>query len=270
MSPSFLEEILRKVRSFLSWIFLCLLSSRPLLAGPPFVTDDPEPVEESHFEINMAAQGSTIHGGGSGNLPNLDVNYGLWQDTQIHVGLYGPYDYGSGQGSHYGYGDTEFGLKYRFVEEDDEGWRPQVALYPSTDLPSGNAREGLGAGHRKIFLPLWLQKSVGDWESFGGGGYWLNQGTDDRDYWFVGWALLRKFSEAWTLGGEIFHQSADLRAVPAPSGNGLSDRASTGFNLGGYYNLDEDDHIIFTFGRGLQAISGTNQFSYYVGYQVVF
>jgi hypothetical protein len=37
---------------------LALLSAAPALAGPPFVTDDPEPVDYQHFEINTAMQGT--------------------------------------------------------------------------------------------------------------------------------------------------------------------------------------------------------------------
>jgi hypothetical protein len=239
-------------------------------AGPPFVTDDPEPVEYRHFEINTAAQATYVRGGHSGALPTVDVNYGPAPDTQVHVGLSAPYAAADGQSTAVGYGDTEFGLKYRFVAEDEEGWRPQLAIYPNIDLPSGNAHEALGAGHVRVLLPVWAQKSVGDWTTYGGAGYWLNQSGDSRNYWFMGWALLRKFSEEWTLGFELFHQTGDLRTEPAASGNGVSSRSSSGFNFGGYYNLDEDDHIMFTFGKGLQNVADTNRFSYYVGYQVVF
>jgi len=233
----------------------------PALAGPPFVTDDPEPVDYQHFEINTAMQGTYFKDGRVGNWPNLDINYGLLPDVQFHVNLFAPFAKLSGDSFRYGYGDSEIGVKYRFIEEDEEGWRPQVAIYPAIDLPTGIAREGLGAGHTRVFLPVWAQKSFGDWTTYGGGGYWLNQHADtDRNYWFMGWTLLRKFSEEWTLGGEIFHQTADQ----------VGGRASSGFNLGGYYNFNEENHIIFTFGRGLQNVEETNRFSYYVGYQLGF
>jgi hypothetical protein len=249
---------------------LLLFSVKPALAGPPFVTDDPEPADYQHFEINTALQGTSFKGGSSSNLPNIDINYGLLPDTQFHVGLFAPLETLDGQPAHYGYGDTEVGLKYRFIQEDEEGWRPQVAIYPNIEIPTGNARQGLGAGHDKIYLPLWVQKSFGDWQTYGGGGYWLNQSADDKNYWFAGWALLRKFSEEWTLGVEVFHQTADLKHEPELVGDGISSRASSAFNIGGYYNLNEDNHIIFTVGRGLQNVTATNQFSYYVGYQVIY
>jgi len=238
-----------------------LSAAAPALAGPPFVTDDPEPVDYQHFEINTAMQATYFKDGRVGDWPNMDINYGLLPDVQFHVNLFAPFAKVSGDSFRYGYGDTEVGLKYRFIEEDEEGWRPQVAIYPAIDLPTGLAREGLGVGHTRVFLPVWAQKSFGDWTTYGGGGYWLNQhGDTDRNYWFMGWTLLRKFSEEWTLGGEIFRQTA----------NQVGGRASSGFNLGGYYNFNEENHIIFTFGRGLQNAEETNRFSYYIGYQLGF
>ena len=237
-----------------------LLAGVPAWAGPPFVTDDPEPVEYQHFEINSAMQGTYFKDGRAGAWPTVDANYGLLPDVQFHVGLFGSFATGEGQSFHYGFGDTELGVKVRFIDEDEEGWRPQVAVYPITQFPTGQASKALGSGHQRTILPVWVQKSFGDWTTYGGGGYWLNQHEEtDRNYWFFGWVLLRKITEEWTLGGELFHQTADT----------VGGRASTGFNLGGYYNFDETDHLIFTFGRGIQDVD-SNRFSYYVGYQLQF
>ena len=245
--------------------------ARPALAGPPFVTDDPEPAEYEHFEINTAMTGTYTKDGRAGAWPNLDINYGLIPDVQFTVNLFGAYAKTSDQKFVYGPGDTEIALKYRFIQEEEDGWRPMVAFYPNILTPTGDEKKGLGGGHNRIFLPLWLQKSIGDWQTYGGGGYYLNKhGDTDKDYWFWGWTLLRKFDENWTLGGEVFGQTADLTGRPVTGGTGVSDRASSGFNLGGYYSLNEENKIIFTFGRGLTNVEETNKFSYYVGYQVIF
>src|SRR5947208_2934500 len=47
----------------------------------------------------------------------------------------------------------------------------QVGTFPITILPTGAESRGLGAGHVRQFLPLWVQKSFGDWTTYGGGGY---------------------------------------------------------------------------------------------------
>jgi hypothetical protein len=222
-------------RAILPFGFVASLAcGGPARAGPPFVTDDPEPVDFQHFEINTAAQGAQTRGARSGAMPGVDINYGVLPETQFHIGLAGPWQVSDGKAFQFGYGDTEIGLKYRFISEDYAGWRPQVAVYPIMDLPTGDAQRDLGAGHIRLFLPLWVQKSIDDWQTYGGGGYWINRYGDSRNYWFAGWTLLRKFSDQWMLGGEIFHQAADLDTQPALTGNGLSSRPSSGFNLGGY------------------------------------
>lgn len=242
-------------------IFILLMAiALPALAGPPFVTDDPEPVDYRHFEINTAMQGTYAEDGRAGAWPTIDANYGLLPDVQFHVGLFASYSRADGGKFHFGYGDTEVGVKFRFLDEDEEGWRPQVAVYPITQFPTGSVDKGLGAGHQRTILPIWVQKSFGDWTSYGGGGYWLNRSDVDRDYWFAGWVLLRRIDERWTLGGELFYNTASR----------IEARASTGFNFGGYYNLAEGHNLIFTLGSGLRNADATNRLSYYAGYQLQF
>src|SRR5437764_8834182 len=88
-----------------------------------------------------------------------------------------------------------------------------------------------------------LQKSFGDWTTFGGGGLWLNRSvaTGDQDFWFFGWALQRKVTEKWSVGGEIFHATADK----------IGGKDVTGFNLGALYRIDDHHQFLFSTGRGI-------------------
>ena len=45
--------------------------------GPPFVTDDPEPVEYQHWEFYVASQDSRLGGDWSGTGPHFELNYGV-------------------------------------------------------------------------------------------------------------------------------------------------------------------------------------------------
>ena len=107
-----------------------------------------------------------------------------------------------------------------------------------------------------------MQKSFGDWTTYGGGGYWINQDANlgDKNYWFFGWLLQRKVTEKLTLGGEIYHQTAD----------NINNVDSTGFNLGGSYDFDEHNHLLFSAGRGFQNASATNLYSWYLGWQITY
>lgn len=90
-------------------------------------------------------------------------------------------DQGTGR---YGFGDTEVGVKVRFLQERD--WVPMVGVFPIAKLPSGDSQKGLRSGNVQVFLPVWLQKSLGAWTTYEGGGYWINPGTGNKDYWFIG------------------------------------------------------------------------------------
>jgi hypothetical protein len=151
-----------------------------VLAGPPYITDDPEPVEYRHWEIHFASIFTKQPDAWTATAPHLEVNYGVLPDIQLHtilpMTLYAP----SEGADSYGYGDTELGVKYRFILEGK--WRPQVGTFPLLEVPTGSHARNLGSGHLQTFLPIWLQKSVGPWTAYGGGGYWINPGSQNRDW----------------------------------------------------------------------------------------
>jgi hypothetical protein len=231
-------------------------------AGPPYRTDDPEPVELNHWEFYTFTQGTHISGDTSGVGPAFEFNYGLIPNGQFHIVVPMAFDSPAGGPNQFGIGDTELGFKYRFIEEEKDGWRPQVGIFPFLELPSGNQNKGLGAGHVRVFLPVWVQKSFGDWTTYGGGGYWINQDDNlgDKNFWYAGWLLQRKITDKLTLGGEIFHQTAD----------NVARADSTGFNLGGSYDFDEHNHLLFSAGRAFQNASTTNLYSWYLGWQITY
>lgn len=258
---------MKKYYSFLC--ILCLLTA-PLLpqvawAGPPFITDDPEPVDYGHWEINNYVAGSHAGTESSGAAPGSDINYGALTNVQVHINLQLAYDQMSGGAFYYGLGDTELGVKFRFINPEKDDWWPQVALYPLFELPTGNLGKGLSTtGQAREYFPVWMQKDFGDWTAYGGGGYWNNPGDGNKNYWFFGGVLQRKITNSLTLGGELFHQTADTVIT------GPTDKGSTGFNFGGSYDLNENYHVLFSAGKGLQNADATNSFSYYMALQLTF
>jgi hypothetical protein len=233
----------------------CVLTPVVASAGPPFRTDDPEPVEYNHWEVYLASQGSFNRDERSLTAPHVEINYGVFRDVQLH--LLAPLQYvkPEGQPSQYGYGDTELGVKIGFIEESD--WSPQVGAFPIFLLPTGNEDKGLGSGEAQVFLPLWFQKSWGPWKTYGGGGYWINPGTGNRNYWFFGWEVQHDMSQYLTLGGELFHQTSSE----------VGGESNTGFNVGAIINFSELHHLLLSAGR---TFSGSNDAFYYVGYQLTF
>jgi hypothetical protein len=233
-------------------------------AGPPYVTDDPEPVPYQHFEFYNLSLGTAIRGDTQGEGPAWEYNYGIVPDGQAHI--IAPLTFDTQSGS-YGYGDTELGFKYRIINEEKDGPRPMVGVYPLLELPTGDATRGLGAGYTRAYFPVWIQKSFGDWTTYGGGGYWINhgEGTADRDYWFFGWLVQRQVTKQLAIGGEIFHQTS---TVAFGATNPIYTQPTTGFNIGAIYDFDDNHHLLVSVGAGLQNASTTNEFSWYVAYQI--
>lgn len=233
-----------------------LMAARPILAGPPFVTDDADVVDYQHSEFYIASQQTKTADERSGTLPHLEYNYGVAPDMMVHVIVPYAFDSPTGGSRETGLGDVEFGFKYRFVQETDS--RPMVGTFPIIVTHTGDADKGLGNGATQVFLPVWLQKRWGEWQSYGGGGYWINRADGAKNHWFVGWELQKDLSEYLTLGGEIFHSTEEAE----------NEGSSSGFNLGGIYNVDEHNHLLFSAGRGLTNVDATNKFSSYLAYQL--
>jgi hypothetical protein len=180
-------------------LFLAVLVGRTASAGPPFLTDDPQPVELRHWEFYLASQWSVASRSASGSLPHIEVNYGALPELQLHVIVPAVLAWQSGQPVEYGLGDIELGAKYRFVQEGE--WRPQIGTFPLVLLPTGSAGRGLGTGTTQVLLPIWLQKSFGPWMTYGGGGLHLASGDDDV---VAGWLLQRQLVAKITLGAETY------------------------------------------------------------------
>jgi hypothetical protein len=236
----------------------CFLLSSSALAGPPYLADDPEPLDYQHWEIYAFSQGVRMKSETNGVTPSFDINYGVLPNVQLHIQPGMAFRRAVGVPLIWGPGDTEFGVKYRFIEQDKTGWAPSVAVYPLLEAPTGDRARALGAGRTRAFLPLWIQKDFGEWSTFGGGGYWINPGPGAKNYWFMGWVLQRKVTEQLALGLELFHQTPDK----------IDGLQSTGFNIGGIYDLNDHYHLLVSVGKGLQHAKETNEFSWYVGLQV--
>lgn len=213
------------------------------VAGPPFKTDDPQPVDFLHWEFYIASAQEFDRLTTQATLPHLEINYGILPNTQLH--LVAPMGYlHSEDGTQYGYSNTEIGVKYRFVQETDGS--PQLGVFPLIEIPTADKR--LGGANLQAFLPVWFQKSWEHLTTYGGAGWWYNPGTGNRNWMFAGWQAQYDFSEVVSLGGELYYHTADQEGSSGDAG----------FGIGGFVNLSESDHILFSVGHNLVARGSTN------------
>ena len=235
------------VRIVMLAVCLNLISTIHTFAGPPFLTDDPEPVDYQHWEAYLFTQGDHF---GSYNVegPAVELNYGVLPDTQLHLIVPMTTVGGGGVPVASGLGDTEFGIKFRFVHETN-GW-PQIGVFPLVEFPTGDADRGLGNGRTWFQLPLWLQKSWGPWTTYGGGGEVLNSAPGQRDHPYGGWLVQRDFGPHLTLGGELWAQGQDTD----------SDRGYAALNFGGSCNVNEHFSLLFSAGH---SVAGDDHMLWY-------
>jgi hypothetical protein len=235
-------------------MFVLGVACNAAMAGPPFLTDDPEPVDLHHVEINAIAQQTRAATGRAGNVFG-EVNIGCAAETQCHVAVPVAFDRPAGGSPSAGLGDAEVGVKYRFLNRPDDGW--SAAVYPTLVLPTGDASRGLGNGRAELLLPLWVQRSSGPWSWDAGIAWTLNRAPGARDSWFNGLLARRSFGDRLSIGAELFHRTSS--AVGEPS--------TTGFNLGAIVNVSPSQNLLISAGRGSTHVE-TNRFSMFLAYQL--
>lgn len=240
-------------------ILMITLKSPLAFAGPPFITDDPEPVEVNHWEINYAVSKTWRAEGSSAGVPSIDINYGYSPNIQLHAQPKYAYEI-DGKESHSGIDNTEIGVKYRLFNQQFINANWMVGIYPMLQLPTGASALGSSRGKVQAFLPLWVQRNSEDWTIYGGVGYRLNNYIDSKNSWFSGVTVLYRLTNKVQIGGEMFHETA----------GSVGEKSASGFNMGGILNATDNYHVLFSLGKGLSNVSSTNQFSGYIALQVIY
>ena len=222
-------------------------SSQPALAGPPFVTDDPAPTDFGHWEIYNFAIGVHTPGDTAGEA-GFDLNYGAAKDMQLTLVL--PLAYDDSPDGRVSSGTVEMAVKYQLLHQDREGL--DLAVFPRLFLPT--AGRDLGSSHAALLLPIWVQRDVGKWSLFGGGGYEINPGPDQRNFWTGGVTLLREVNARLSIGAEVYHQTPDA----------FDARPFTGANLGVLYRLTPHWSLLAAGGPGLQNAASQGRYDFYL------
>ena len=241
-------NILNKKRLFI-FCLIFLLPHQISFGGPPYNTDDPEPVNFRHWEYYISSINNNQHNVWSGTSPHFEINFGLVPNVQVHLLMPVNYFFSRHQGSGLGYADTEFGIKYRFVQETENS--PQIGTFPIVEIPTIKNSE-FSDGKTKLYIPIWMQKSWGKLTTYGGAGYWINPVTGNKNWIFSGWEIQYNFSKTLTIGGEIYYHSASTKDT----------KSEMGFNVGGSVNPTEKFHIIFSVGH---TFTNDNTFTSYLG-----
>jgi hypothetical protein len=225
----------------------------PALAGPPYVTDDPEPTDQGHWEIYNFVTASHVPGE-TDSEAGLDINYGGAKDLQLTAVVPAAFE----DWDQAGFGGAQLALKYKFLHQTDGGWLPDVAVFPRLFTPASSP--AFGSTRFSLLVPVWAEKDIGKWSMFGGGGYDFNPGPGQRNFWTAGVGLSRQIGERWSLGGEVYYQGA----------NSSDARAFTGVDVGATYKISTHWTLMGSVGPGFQDGRDQGQYAFYAALEATY
>jgi hypothetical protein len=108
-------------------------------------------------------------------------------------------------------------------------------------------------------MPVWVQKSWGEWTAYGGAGYQIVPQTEYRNFLYAGGLLQRNIGHRLVLGGEVFcHQKEGFATAQT--------QAATMVDIGGTYNL-KGQGLQLLFAYGHSVMGQTENYAYLGLYQ---
>ena len=147
---------------------LCLCLFLPLAqAQQPFVTDDADVTPRHHFHFEFSNEFDWLQRDAfpstRQNTADAELDYGLFKGVEIGIEV--PLltifnDPVSATRRVTGIGDTNLSLKYNFLEERENSWRPALAVALNLEVPTGDTERQLGSGLADFYINGIIQKSL--------------------------------------------------------------------------------------------------------------
>ena len=245
---------------FLMVALVTALASQTAFAqgGPPLLTDDPGTPGDGKWEINIGFMFEKLLREKLYEAPILDVNYGLGERIQLKYEVPWVILNEKGADAKSGLGNSEFGIKYRFLDETTHS--VSMSIYPqfSFNNPTSSDERGLVDSGTEFLLPFQIARHVGPVELGLELGYALKQ--HEKDEWIYGLAAAWPLTERFELLGEVYGvATTDF------------EEDTLVFNLGGVHEVHENVNLLFSAGRSFRESSETEpQLLMFFGFQFNF
>jgi hypothetical protein len=242
------------VRMALAALYAGLPSPSWAQGGPPLVSDDPDTAPDGHWEINLAAIGNQTPGLKQLSLPDADINYGWGANVQLKIDTPWILSEPDGHAAQSGLGATQFGIKWRFVDQRTAGF--SLSTYPqvTTNLAPSSYRRGITGSGEVWFLPLEASIELAGFGLNGELGRYVS--SHAADAWAAGFVASRGCAARLECLVEI-------RETLEPHS------AQTLLNLGGRRELGDSLALLFALGRDFGPPGPDHQtVLFYFGLQV--
>ena len=221
-------------------------------AGPPFLTDDPWFVDKG-WEIKSRSQYER-HAEAPDVLigPTFDLNYTIVPGFKLNLTIAEETLLGkNGEPNQFGLIDTDLKFKWRFVEEEQDGWRPAISMAPTITFPTGDTGRGLSDGSYKFKVPFQFGKTFGEdhnWVAYSEIGFAkkLDGSGGSGETLIFGATLARNVTKELQVGVELYHEFA-------LDGKGQHTQI---LNLGATYTFNDSWSVQFGVGKSISANDG--------------
>lgn len=190
-------------------------------------------------------------------VPQFDFNFGVGDRIQLTYEVPYVIQSSSGTSLESGWGNAYPGIKWRFLDQGEDGW--QLSTFPQLETAaSALAREKeIAVPGPRYLLPMEATKKVGTVSLDLEVGYYAGHGPKER---ILGVVAGRPLTERLELDAEIYDDRAYGTAAPH----------STTLDLGGRYKLHRGLLALFMAGRSITGFAdGRPEFIGYVGLQVL-
>jgi hypothetical protein len=225
--------------------------------GPPFLTNDPGTPGNANWEINLGSMQTLARGVASYQIPQIDLNFGVGERIQLTYEVPYVVDSANDAPAHSGWGNGFPGLKWRFLDQGEDGW--QASTFPQVETAGTRLERtnGVADAGPRYLLPVEIFRKLGPLDVDLEVGYYVfGHAPKER---IIGFAAGRSVTDRLEFDGEIYDDHAD--------GTGPH---STTLDLGGRYKLRPGVIALFMVGRSINGFSrGQPEYMSYLGVQLL-
>jgi hypothetical protein len=215
-------------------VLIC--SSQSCAQSPPLITDDPGTPGDGRWEINIVSSMEKTRVNRSFEAPLLDINYGVGRNLQLKFEVPWLVLHSSEDEPKGGLGNMNVGVKWRFMDEDEDGI--DLSVYPQMEFKSSteSVEGGLSEPAPQFLIPVQALHTFGPVELVGEVGYNIvKHGPNET---FYGVAAGGNVSRRVELLGELFGSSE----------NHFHENELV-FNIGSIVEINRKVNLVFAVGR---------------------
>ncbi|HXP33963.1 MAG TPA: hypothetical protein VN827_00285 [Chthoniobacterales bacterium] len=146
-------------------IFVAAARSALAQGGPPMISDDPGTPGDRKWEINLAVAFEHRPNETAYDIPAIDLNYGVGEHIQLTLQTAPVILKRSEHGPIGGLGGTQAALKWRFLDQETNGF--DMSMFPRVifNVVQSSVRRGLAEDGTRFQIPFQIARTFGPWHA---------------------------------------------------------------------------------------------------------